>query len=109
MVDDRSLVVEEVVALDTVEVVRPEEAVMSSSSGDGSDSRSDEGIETQGEVSKAADLCESSRSYVFGPSTVMVVRIRQLASLGYFVEGATREPGEEVVPELADDEVVVFE
>jgi hypothetical protein len=59
-------------------------------------------------VSKAADLCESSRSYVFGPSTVMVVRIRQLASLGYFVEGATREPGEEVVPELADDEVVVF-
>jgi hypothetical protein len=46
MVDDRSLVVEEVVALDTVEVVRPEEAVMSSSSGDGSDSRSDEGIET---------------------------------------------------------------
>jgi hypothetical protein len=31
---------------------------------------------------------ESSRSYVFGPSIIMVGRIRQLASLGYFAEGA---------------------
>jgi hypothetical protein len=29
--------------------------------------------------------------------------------LGYFVEGSAREPGEEVIPELAADEAIVFE
>jgi hypothetical protein len=55
------------------------------------------------------DPRESSHSYVFGPSTVTVGRIRQLASLGYFVVGVTREPGEEIVSEPTEDEVVVFE
>jgi hypothetical protein len=38
-----------------------------------------------------------------------VGRIRQLESLSYFAEGSEREPGEEIVSEPHDDEVVVFE
>jgi hypothetical protein len=32
-----------------------------------------------------------------------------LEALGYFVEGSVREPGEEVVLDIGDDEGVVFE
>jgi hypothetical protein len=45
----------------------------------------------------------------FGASTVTVGPIRQLEALGYFSEGSVREPGEEVVPEPADDEAISFE
>jgi hypothetical protein len=55
------------------------------------------------------DLRESSQSYVFEPSTIIVGRIRQLASLGYFAEDVTQKPWEEVVLEPVDDEAVVFE
>jgi hypothetical protein len=34
---------------------------------------------------------------------------RQLEALGYFAEGSASEPGEEVIPEPATDEVVMFE
>jgi hypothetical protein len=33
-----------------------------------------------------------------------VGHIRQLESLGYFVEGSPREPGKETIPKPADDE-----
>jgi hypothetical protein len=55
------------------------------------------------------DPRESEQSYDFGASTVTVGCIRQLEALGYFAEGSAREPGEDVIPELADDEAVVFE
>jgi hypothetical protein len=55
------------------------------------------------------DPRESSRSYVFGSSTITFGRIQKMASLGYFTEDATREPREEVIPESAEDESVVFE
>jgi hypothetical protein len=41
--------------------------------------------------------------------TVTIGRIRKLAALGYFVEGSTRDLGEEVIPEPGGDEHVVFE
>jgi hypothetical protein len=58
-----------------------------------------------------ADTNEGSRtrSYYFGPSTVMVSHIREMIVNSYFVEGMGREPGEETVPEPYTDEVVVFE
>jgi hypothetical protein len=55
------------------------------------------------------DPHESSRSNDFGPSNVTVGHIRQLEALGYFVEGSTREPGEEVIPKPIVDEAIVFE
>jgi hypothetical protein len=58
---------------------------------------------------RAVDLHESTRSYDFRVWTVTVDRIRQLESLGYFVEGSAREPEEVTVLELANDEAVVFE
>jgi hypothetical protein len=42
-------------------------------------------------------------------STVIIGRISQLETLGYFAKGSTCEPGEEVVPEPADDEAIIFE
>jgi hypothetical protein len=44
-----------------------------------------------------------------GASSITVGRIRQLETLGYFPEGSAREPGEETVLELVDDEAIVFE
>jgi hypothetical protein len=96
-----SHVIKEVGAPNVTEVPHPEELVVSSSSGDSSSSGSKSDAAAQEEGSEAVDPCESSGSYVFGPSTVMF-------SLGYFAEGTVREPGEEVVPEPAEDEVVVF-
>jgi hypothetical protein len=82
--------------------------VSGSSSRDTSDNRSGDGIDAQGKGSEAVDPRESSRGYVFGPSTIIVGHIRQLASLGYFAEGAVQEPGEEVISELAEDKAIVF-
>jgi hypothetical protein len=55
------------------------------------------------------DAREAERSYDFGPSTVTISRIQQLEALGYFIKGHACEPGEEVVPDLGNDEAVVFE
>jgi hypothetical protein len=87
MESDHSLVIEEVRAPDTREVPRSEGTITRSSSRDASDHRSDDGTNMQG-GSKPMEPRESSRSYVFGPSIIMVGCIRQLASLGYFAEGA---------------------
>jgi hypothetical protein len=55
------------------------------------------------------DPRESAWSYDFGPSTVIVSHIRELEALGYFVEGSTRDSGEEVILEPAADEAIMFE
>jgi hypothetical protein len=121
-----SPVIEEVGAPNVMEVPRLEEPVVSSSSGGSSSSgsesdadaqeegskavdRSESDADAQEEGSKAVDPRESSLSYVFGPSTITVGRIQKMASLGYFPEGTTREPGEEVVSELVEDEAIIFE
>jgi hypothetical protein len=105
----RSPVIEEIGAPNTGQVPRPEGTTTRSSFGDASNSGSDDGTDMQEGGSEAVDPRESSLSYVFGPSTITVGRIRQLASLGYFIEGATREPGEEIVSERIEDEAIVFE
>jgi hypothetical protein len=42
-------------------------------------------------------------------SSITVGRICPMESLGYFIEGSTREPGEEIMPEPNSDEVAIFE
>jgi hypothetical protein len=66
-----SHVIKEVGAPNVTEVPHPEELVVSSSSGDSSSSGSKSDAAAQEEGSEAVDPCESSGSYVFGPSTVM--------------------------------------
>jgi hypothetical protein len=99
---------EEVGAPNMMEVPHPEEPVMSSSSRGSSSSGSESDNAAQEEGSEAVDPRESSQSYVFGPSIIMVDRVRKMASLGYFAEGTAREPGEEVVLEPIEDEAIVF-
>jgi hypothetical protein len=50
-----------------------------------------------------------TRSYFFGPLTMIVIRIHGMISNGYFSEGMGNLPGEEIVPEPKFDEAVVFE
>jgi hypothetical protein len=100
--------IEEVRAPNMMEVPHPEEPVMSSSSRGSSSSGSESDNAAQEEGSEAVDPRESSQSYVFGPSIIMVDRVRKMASLGYFAEGTAREPGEEVVLEPTEDEAIVF-
>jgi hypothetical protein len=84
------------------------EASMASSSFDASSSGAASDVaETEAEAS--VDPCEFTWSYEFRASSVIVGRIHQMESLGYFTEGLAREPGKEIVPELNSDEVVVFE
>jgi hypothetical protein len=61
------------------------------------------------EAKVSVDPCELAWSYDFGASSVMVRRIQQLKSLGYFAKGSACEPGEETVLEPNPNEVVVFE
>jgi hypothetical protein len=108
MVGEHSLVLEEVVGGEA-EVPRMEVTATDSSSREDTSDRSRDDTSNQDEESGAMDPRESSRSYDFWPSSVIVGCIRQLEALGYFAKGSAREPGEEVIPEPADDEVVVFE
>jgi hypothetical protein len=98
--------VSEVARLDAA---RLELSASSSSSEDSSGGGSSEDAEAEIEKVVVVDPHESARSYDFGLSTITVGRIRQLEALRYFAEGSVHEPGEETVPEPADDEVVVFE
>jgi hypothetical protein len=100
--------IEEVGAPNMMEVPHPEEPVMSSSSRGSSSSGSESDNAAQEEGSEAVDPRESSQSYVFGPSIIMVDCVWKMASLGYFAEGTAREPGEEVVLEPTEDEAIVF-
>jgi hypothetical protein len=50
-----------------------------------------------------------SRSFFFGPSTVIVSQIRGMIDSGYFAKSLSREPGEETIPEPNPNEAVVFE
>jgi hypothetical protein len=85
----------------------PEASTASFSSDASSSGAASDVAETKAEAS--VDPCELMRSYEFGASSVTVGHIRQMESLGYFVEGSTCEPGEEIVPEPNSEEVVVFE
>jgi hypothetical protein len=108
MEGERSPVIEEVVGGEK-EVSRQEETLTGSSSRDASSDKFGYCTEAQGKESETVDPHESSRSYDFGASTVTIGRISQLETLGYFAKGSTCEPGEEVVPEPADDEAIIFE
>jgi hypothetical protein len=58
---------------------------------------------------EAGDVVDGSRSFLFGPLTITVSRIRGMIDSGYFAQGMGREPEEETGPEPHPDEVVVFE
>jgi hypothetical protein len=98
--------VSEVARLDAA---RLELSASSSSSEDSSGGGSSEDAEAEIEKVVVVDPHESARNYDFGLSTITVGRIRQLEALRYFAEGSVHEPGEETVPEPADDEVVFKE
>jgi hypothetical protein len=83
--------------------------MIGSSSRDISSDELGDGTDAQAKESKTVDPRESSQSYNFGSSIVTIGHIHQLAALGYFVKGSTREPGEEVIPKPTDDVVIMFE
>jgi hypothetical protein len=47
----------------------------------------------EADIEDADDPRELARSYDFGAHSVAIGHIRQLKSLGYYVEGLAREPG----------------
>jgi hypothetical protein len=109
MENEGSPLIEEVGAPNVMEVSRPEGQAVRSSSRGSYDSRPESAADMQEEGNEAVDPCKSSWSYVFGPSTITVGRIRKTASLYYFDEGDVRESREEVILEPADYEAIVFE
>jgi hypothetical protein len=90
------------------EIVPQEEHADSSSVNCGSDGEHESDVGLQGDEDVVVDVVEASRIYCFGPSTVMVSRIREMSSLSYFAEGDACAPREETVPKPVDDEVIVF-
>jgi hypothetical protein len=81
-------------------------------SGDSAEKMEPAPLSDVGSHSRArADMDEGSytRSYLFGPSTVMVKRIQGVIHNGYFAEGMGRDHGGETVPEPQADEAVIFE
>lgn len=71
---------------EATEVVQSEDRVVSSSSGESSDSGRESTADSQ-EESGAVDSSEASQSYVFHPSTVTVFHIHGMSSLHYFAKG----------------------
>jgi hypothetical protein len=108
MEGEHSPVPKEVVAREA-EVSWPKATATGSSSGGDFGDRSGDVTGGQDEENGAIHSHESEQSYDFGPSTITVGRIRYLEALGYFIEGSARESGEEVVPDPADDEALMFE
>lgn len=74
-------------ASDPTRVVCPEERAQSSSSDGSFDSGRDSVIASQEEESTSMDPREASWSYLFGPLTVTISRIYEMASLRYFTDG----------------------
>jgi hypothetical protein len=88
---------------------RQEEHVVSSSTNWSSNSGCESTTISQEEDNTVVDASEASYSYLFGPSTIAVSSIQEMASLHYIAEGDVGAPGEENIPEPIDDRVVVFE
>jgi hypothetical protein len=66
------------------------------------------GSDVEDTLSEGGSGNENSRTYYFGSSTITVGKIKEMVEKGYFLEGGARAPGTETVPELDDDEVVVY-
>jgi hypothetical protein len=96
-----------------LDATRPEASASSSSSEDSSRGGSSKDVDVEAETKTekvvVVDPRESVRSYDFMLSTIIVGRIQQLETLRYFSEGFAHEPGEETIPKIVDDKVVVFE
>jgi hypothetical protein len=107
MEEERSPILD--VVGDVSKVPLPEVSTASSSSDDSLGGAASDDAEAEAEDTIVMDPHESARSYDFEASFITVGHIWQLESLRYFAKGSVREPGEETVLELADDEVVVFE
>jgi hypothetical protein len=52
---------------------------------------------------------ENLRTYYFGSSTITIGKIKEMVEKGYFPEGRPHAPGAETVPELDNNEAVVYE
>jgi hypothetical protein len=60
-------------------------------------------------LSKGVSDNENSWTYYFRSSTITVNKIKEMEEKCYFLEDKARAPGAETVPELNNDEAVVYE
>jgi hypothetical protein len=81
------------------EVGRQEERVVSSSTDRSSSIGHESATTSQDEESIVVDASEASHNYLFGPPTVTVSYICDMASLDYFTEGDVLAPREEIILE----------
>jgi hypothetical protein len=69
-----------------VKIVPREDHVDSSSINCGSNVQHERDVGSQSDEDPIADVDQASRSYYFGPSTIIVTRIREMSSLSYFAD-----------------------
>jgi hypothetical protein len=64
---------------------------------------------TDDSMDEGASNNENSQTYNFGASTITLGRIKEMVEKGYFVDGEAWAPGAEAVPELENNEAVIYE
>jgi hypothetical protein len=67
------------------------------------------GLDVEDTLSDSGSGNENSQTYYFGSSTIIVGKIKEMVEKGHFLKGGARSPGTETMPELEDDEAVVYE
>jgi hypothetical protein len=60
-------------------------------------------------LNEGGSCSENTRMYYFGSSTIIVGKIKERVEKGYFPKDGARAPGTETVPELDNDEAMVYE
>jgi hypothetical protein len=64
---------------------------------------------TDDSTDRGASDNENSRTYNFGASTITLCHIKEMVEIGYVADDETRAPGAEAVPELENNEVIIYE
>jgi hypothetical protein len=83
------------------------EGEMSGASDDEGCGLSDRGTDDYRDGGASDD--EKSWTYYFGASTITLGKIKEMVEKGYFTESEAQVPGAEAVPELDNDEAMVYE
>jgi hypothetical protein len=74
---------------------------------DGEKCRASPGVEDT--LNEGVSDDANSKMYYFGSSTITVGKIKEMEEKGYFPEDEAHTPRAETVPELNDDEAMVYE
>jgi hypothetical protein len=64
---------------------------------------------TDDSMDRGASDNENSWTYNFGASTITISHIKEMVEIGYVADDEARAPGAEAVPELENDEVIIYE